>query len=123
MVRKPWMGIWEQDNNVMHIFERMFHVLMPELYMKLFRARIILECNSVCEVINNLVDADVIAHLNDEYRSEFEHAAHSETGKEYNYGAKSKSSQHRTPDSFARDQRIKFDEYDKELAESEAQDG
>ena len=72
MVDKPWMGIWNQTENVMQIFERLFNILMPELYTKLFRARVELECNTVTEVINLLVDAEVIARLNDEYRKDFE---------------------------------------------------
>ena len=117
MIRKPWMGIWDQDENVMHIFEQLLHVLMPELYMKLLRARIILECESVTEVLNTLVDADVICHLNDEYRREFEDAGRMDNGAVYTYGNRSRGKQHRTPDSAATDQRFKFDD------ESEVSDG
>ena len=120
MVSKPWMGIWDETANVMQIFERLFNVLMPELYMKLFRARILLECNSVTEVLNTLVDAEVLEHMNAQFRQEFEHAARADNGKTYAYGQNTKSKQHRTPDSLARDQRIKFDDYDKEVANSEA---
>jgi hypothetical protein len=65
MVDKPFMGQWAEDQNVMHIFERIFNICMPDLYMKLFRARILLGCNNVSEVINLLADAQVIMHLND----------------------------------------------------------
>ena len=125
MVSKPFMGIWEEDSNVMHIFERIFNICLPELYMKLFRAKIILECNSVTEVINTLVDAEVIAKmdLSHEVRQEFEEAGRVDNGKGYKYGNKAKAKQHRTPDSYATDQRIRFDDYDKEIAEQEAQDG
>lgn len=122
MVNRPFMGIWEEDSNVMHIFERIFNICLPELYMKLYRARIILECETVSEVINMLTDAEVIMHLNGELRQEFEDAARMDNGKDYGYGQKTKGLQHRTPDSLSRDQRIKFDDYDREVADCEAKD-
>ena len=125
MVSKPFMGIWEEDSNVMHIFERIFNICMPELYMKLFRARIILECDTVSEVINMLADAEVIEQLNGEFRQEFEDAARMDNGKGYGYGQKTKSLHHLTPDSIADDRRyqqthIVFDDDDKDMADMEA---
>ena len=120
MVNKPWMGIWDETSNVMDIFERIFNICMPELYMKLFRARIILGCERVSEVINMLADAEVIMHLNGELRQDFEDAARMDNGKDYGYGQKTKGLQHRTPDSVATDQRFKFDDYDREIADYEA---
>ena len=110
MVSKPFMGIWEQTENVMDIFERLFNILMPELYMKLFRARIILDCSRVSEVINMLVDAEVICHMNDEYRKEFEDAGRTDNGKQIAYGHRTRIKQYRTPDSYAQDGRLHFDE-------------
>ena len=123
MVSKPFMGIWEEDSNVMHIFERLFNILLPELYMKLFRARIILECNSVTEVIGHLLNGAIVDQMNEDFRKSFEDASRTDNGREYAYGQKAKSKQHRTPDSYAQDQRIKFDDYDKDIAESEVNDG
>ena len=125
MIDKPFMGQWTEDSNVMHIFERIMNICMPELYMKLFRARIILECDTVSEVINRLADAQVIEQLNEGFRKDFEDAARADNGKGYAYGQKTKSLQHRTPDSVAGDQRfqqahIVFDEDDKALADMEA---
>jgi hypothetical protein len=121
MVDKPFCGIWTETDNVMDIFERIFNVCMPELYMKLFRARIILGCERVSEVINMLADAEVIMHLNGELRQEFEDAARADNGRAVTYGAKTKGKQHRTPDSLAQDQRIKFEDYDSDVADYEAQ--
>ena len=121
MVTKPFFGIWDETENVQVIFERIFNVCLPELYMKLYRAKIVLECNSVTEVINHLCTAEVIARMDDENRREFEGAARTDSGKRYEYGARTKAKQHRTPDSLARDQRIKFDtDDDREAAEKEA---
>ena len=100
MVSKPWMGIWDQTENVMTIFERLFNIMMPELYLKLYRAKILLDCNSVTEVINRLCDAELLEHMNEEYRREFEDAARVDNGHNYAYGTKTKAKQHRTPDSY-----------------------
>ncbi len=127
MVNKPFFDQWTQTDNVMDIFERVFNICMPELYMKLLRARIILGCERVSEVINMLADAEVIMHLNGELRQDFEDAVRADNGKDYGYGMKTKNLQHRTPDSVADDQRyqqthIMFDDDDREVAEMEAQD-
>ena len=114
MVNKPFCGLWTEESNVMDIFERIFNICMPELYMKLFRARIILGCERVSEVINMLSDAEVIMHLNGEMRQEFEDAARMDNGKDYGYGQKTKGLQHRTPDSVAQDQRFNFEDWEGE---------
>jgi hypothetical protein len=120
MVDKPFCGLWTETSNVMEIFDRIFNICMPELYMKLYRARIILGCESVSEVINMLADAEVIMHLNNETRQDFEDAARMDNGKGYAYGQKTKGLQHRTPDSIATDLRIKFNDDDRELNNEEA---
>lgn len=114
MVDKPFMGQWTEDQNVMHIFNRIFNICMPDLYMKLFRARILLGCNNVSEVINLLADAQVIMHLNDEYRKDFEDADRADNGHAVQYGQKTKGLQHRTPDSLAQDQRFNFEDWEGE---------
>lgn len=114
MVDKPFMGQWTEDQNVMDIFERIFNICMPDLYMKLFRARILLGCNNVSEVINLLADAQVIMHLNDEYRKDFEDADRADNGHAVQYGQKTKGLQHRTPDSLAQDQRFNFEDWEGE---------
>ena len=121
MVDKPFCGLWTEDSNVMHIFDRIFNICMPELYMKLFRARIILGCETVSEAINMLTDAEVIMHLNGEMRQEFEDAARADNGRAVAYGRKTKGLQHRTPDSVATDQRIHFEDYDREIADMEVE--
>ena len=121
MVDKPFMGQWTEDQNVMDIFERIFNICMPELYMKLFRARIILDCERVSEVINLLADAQVIMHLNDEYRKDFEDADRADNGHAVQYGQKTKGLQHRTPDSVAQDQRFNFDDWEGEHRQTDFQ--
>ena len=120
MVSKPFMGIWDETSNVMDIFERIFNICMPELYMKLFRARIILGCERVSEVINMLSDAEVIMRLNGELRTEFEDAGRTESGKAIEYGNRTRRKKHLTPDDIQT--HIVFDDDDREVADMEAQD-
>jgi hypothetical protein len=115
LVDRPFCGIWTEDSNVMHIFERILNICMPELYMKLLRARIVLDCKSISEVLNVLADAEVIMQLNGELRQDFEDAARADNGRGYAYGQKTKGLQHRTPDSLAQDQRLKFDDEGSEV--------
>ena len=115
LVDRPFCGMWTEDSNVMHIFERILNICMPELYMKLLRARIVLDCKSISEVLNVLADAEVIMQLNSELRQDFEDAARADNGRGYAYGQKTKGLQHRTPDSLAQDQRLKFDDEGSEV--------
>ena len=119
MVTKPFIGLWGQTENVMTIFENMFNILMPDLFTKLTRAKIILNCNTVTEVVNMLADAEVLAHLDDEYRQEFEDA-NRVVNKDYAFGNRTVVKHHRTPDSVASDLRIKFADDDRAVAEKEA---
>ena len=105
----------------MDIFERIFNICMPELYMKLFRARIILGCERVSEVINMLADAEVIMHLNGELRTEFEDAGRTESGKAIEYGQRTRRKKHFTPDTMPVTGNL-FDDIDHETADMEAED-
>ena len=120
MVNKPFFDKWTQTDNVMDIFERIFNICMPELYMKLFRARIILGCERVSEVINLLSDAEVIMRLNGELRTEFEDAGRTDSGKAIEYGQRTKRKKHLTPDDIQT--HIVFGDYDREVADMEARD-
>ena len=110
MVSKPFMGLWEETSNVQQIFERIFNICLPELYMKMFRVKVVMELNSITEAVNVLADASIIEYLNEENRREFESTTRTDSGKAYQYGARTKAHGHRTPDSVAMDQRIKFEE-------------
>lgn len=122
MVNKPFMGIWDETSNVMDIFERIFNICMPELYTKLYRARIMLGCERVSEVLNTLVDVELLHRMNEDARQAFEEAATVKTaeGRAYGYGKKTKGLQHRTIDGVDSDGRFHFEESDKEQAREEA---
>lgn len=119
MVEKPWMGVWNQTENVLDIFERLFNILMPALYAKLYRVKVEKGYSRVSELISHMADSEMAAHLEDEFRQEFEDCNRADNGRTYWYANRTKDHKHRTPDSLAMDQRIKFDDYDRELADEE----
>lgn len=112
LVRKPFFGVWDETNNVVTIYERMTEVLLPDIYRKLMLMAIDLNCKSIVELLHVMIDAQTMRELNGELRKDFEDASKTDNGRDYIYGQRKKPKQHRTPDSLASDQRIKFDDYD-----------
>lgn len=123
MVDKPFMSDAQMTECVDDILERVTEVTMHGIYrrLRLFGAR--MECNDLSDILLNLVDGETIALLDEEAKAEMKgEAMYDYRGRLIEYGKKSKAKQHRTPDSMAQDQRIKFGDEDKELAETEAKD-
>jgi hypothetical protein len=74
-------------------------------------------------VLLTMLDAQSIILTEDENRFEMKgQAMYDQRGRKIEYGKKSKAKQHRTPDSVARDQRIIFDDIDREVADYEVKD-
>ncbi len=124
MVDKPFMSDAQMTECVDDILERVTEVTMHGIYrrLRLFGAR--MECNDLSDILLTLVDGETIALLDEEAKAEMKgEAMYDYRGRRIEYGKKSKAKQHRTPDSMAQDQRIKFGDEDKELSEQEAQDG
>lgn len=79
-VTKPFFGQWTQEANIQRILERTICLLMPERYRRLRMLAIDMECNTVLELIDRMIDqhskdADVAA-----IRQEFEDADRSDWG-------------------------------------------
>lgn len=107
MVDRPFMGEWEETQNVNSIFERMVEVLLPELYRKLRYAAAELECNSIAEALSVLADADILIKLEDEFRKSFSDDSRGTNNKAVNYGQRTKRKHRSDPDSLAMDGRRK----------------
>lgn len=101
-VTRPFFGNWSETCNIQTIVERFFSLALPERYMRMRRLAVDMECKSLLELFDALIDqhskdADV-AHI----RHEFEDARRSEWGKaewEQPYRRK----HHKDPDSPVRD--------------------
>ena len=104
------------------ILERVAEASMKGLYDDLRRMGAILKTDSLRETLTLMCDAQLFDHLNEMDREEMPGVGNfNDFGKAIEYNNKTKAKQHRTPDSVAQDQRIKFDNYDREVADYEAE--
>lgn len=120
LVRKPFMGEWEQTDNIIAIFERMTEVLLPEMYLDLRRLAVEMECHNLVELMRTLIDAQTILELNGEIRREFEDTARADNGKEYRYGRRTRQTKSRDIESCGQ-QTIQFNQEDIETSHNEVE--
>jgi hypothetical protein len=76
------------------------------------------------ETLTTLCDAQKVVNFDNSLRDELPQMGNfSDFGKAIEYGQRTKQKKHRTPDSLANSQqRIVFDDYDREIADYEARD-
>jgi hypothetical protein len=123
MIDKPFVSESRQTECVDTILERVTEVTMRGIYRRLRLLGAKMKCQNLSDVLLTMIDAQTILDLDEGFRSELPGMGeHADNGRPVAYGKKSKAKQHRTPDSLAMDQRIKFDDEDKVLADYEAQD-
>ena len=95
--------------------QRVIEVLMPERYRRLRGLTRDMECSSILELLDRMIDAHTIDNLNKELRQEFEDAARAENGKPLEYGARTRQKSHKSVDMYEKPQTIHFDPiYDNE---------
>ena len=123
MIDKPWMGEPTQTMCVDDIVERVIKVSMPGLAKRLDAIGEKFCCTSMRETLTILCDSKVIDILDMMDAEEMPGVGvFHDFGKAIEYGNKQKSYKHRTPDSLAnsRQQSIRFDDDDREAADTEA---
>lgn len=80
-VHRPYFGDWMQDYNIQHIFERTLELLVPERYKRLRMLAVDMDCQSLLNMMDKLIDE----HSKDadlaEIRRTFEDADRSEYGR------------------------------------------
>ena len=97
---------------------------MHGIYRRLRLMGAALDCQDLSEVLMLMLDAQMRAEMEEQDKVQMNGVAmYDYRGRRIEYGKKSKAKQHRTPDSMAQDQRIKFGDEDKELSETEVRDG
>lgn len=98
MVQRPFFGHWQETYNLQKIVERFVCLAMPERYKRLRRLAVDMECTSLLQLFDRLIDqhaADAdVAHI----RKEFEDADRSEWGKKP-WDQPFKRKHRKTPDS------------------------
>jgi hypothetical protein len=119
MVHRPYFGNWTETANVQSILERVIELLIPEQYRRLRALAVDMDCNSILELINRMVDAHTLEQFNAELRKDFEDCNRSEYGKPIEYGERTKRKHRKGVDMFEQ-QPIKFTEVDKQTAAEEA---
>lgn len=109
-VSRPYFGEWKQTDNVQLILENTLALLFPQRYKKLRRLAVDMECSSILELLDRMIDAQTVLLLDEEYRKDFEDCERSDYGRKP-WAAPFKRKQHRTPDSVT-PQRIHFGDAD-----------
>ena len=89
-VSKPFFSTWTQDENIQHIIERTLCLIVPERYKRLRTLAVELECTSILELIDKLIDNHSKDSDLQEFRQSFEDANRHEFGKTIEFGHKPK---------------------------------
>lgn len=116
MVNKPYFGHWNETTNIQQIMERVIEVLCPERYRRLRGLAIDMECGSILELIDVMVDAHTVEQLNAEFRKPFEDNNRHDYGKPVEYG---KRTRRKPKVDMEKQQTIRFTEEDRQLADDE----
>lgn len=114
MVDKPFMSESHMTECVDTILERVTQVTMHGIYRRLreFGARH--ECANLSDILLTMIDADTIEWLAEQDQIEMKgEAKYDHRGRRIEYGKRTKAKQHRTPDSYDRDHRLRFDDFDR----------
>lgn len=98
-VNRPFFGEWSQSLNIVEIVERTIEMLMPERYRRLRLLAIEMDCKSMVEVLDHLLDLQDMEHVNAELRKDFEDCERSDWGKKP-WEAPFKRKHHKSPDSI-----------------------
>ena len=135
MFNKPFMGgdfqmeDKESDGYMTlskdEILERVVQICMgQDDYYNLRDIGVYFESGSTRETLSRMIDAQTTEHLNELDRAELPgYGEFHDFGKMLKYGEKFKRKPRRTPDSVAnQQQKIIFDDYDRETAQAEVQD-
>ena len=115
MVDKPFLSDATMTECVDTILERVCEVTMHGIYRRLRLMGAKMECHNLSDVLLTMIDAQTILELDEENRVEMKgEGMYDHRGRKIEYGKKTKTHGHRTPDSVAQDQRITFPDFDRD---------
>lgn len=97
-VTKPFFGNWSEDMNIQHILERCICLLMPERYRRLRALAVDMDCSSLLELFDRLIDHHSTDADLREFRQCFEDADRTANGSTLAYGQRTKRKKHSSPD-------------------------
>lgn len=100
LVNRPIMDDWTQDWNLIHIVDTVFRLAFPERYRRMRLAMAELGCENLLEFIDHLLLIYTEDTKYDAIKKEFEDCMRADNGREYAYGARTKTKQVRTISMF-----------------------
>ena len=115
MIDKPFMSDARQTECCDEILERVCEVTMRGIYRRLRLMGAKMDCNNLSDVLLTMIDSQTTLELEEGFRNELPGFGDIVYGRQLAYGKKTKAHHHRTPDSVALDQRLKFNDEDKEV--------
>lgn len=118
-VVKPFFGNWTEDENIQHIIERVFCLLIPERYRRLRLLAAELGCSSQLELLDYFIDHFSKEADLRELRRDFEDADRAENGRPLAYGQRTRRKKHQSPDDMDGEQYIvRFTDEDKDIEDN-----
>ena len=121
MIDRPFVSDARMTECVDDILERVAEVTMHGIYRRLRLLGAKMDCKNLSDVLLTMIDAQTVLEMEEESKVEMQgQPLYDYRGRKIEYGVRTKAKQHRTPDSLAMDQRIKFDDFDRETADTEA---
>lgn len=125
MLDKPFIGHCKQTENVDLIMQRLAEVAYKREYTKICQLAKRMGVKSLRQLLSIMIDTQTEALLDNEFREELPNIGdRTDSGRvagDNAYGKRTKQTKRKTPDSEARQQRIMFTDYDREIADMEAQ--
>ena len=94
------------------MLERFLDILMPERYLKMRKLSIALGIESRTHLLDYMIEHCTEEEANAQYRREFEDAARAENAKTIEYGQKTKSTHHHSPEEYIEQGVIRFEPED-----------
>lgn len=90
-VNRPFFGDWQQNFNVVQIIDRVLELTVPERYKKLRLLAAEMDCKSVLELIDAIIERWGIETLDaDEVRKSFEDCNRGDNNQPVEYGQRTK---------------------------------
>lgn len=80
-VDRPFMGDWQETSNIQHMLERTICLLTPERYRRLRSMAVDMDCNSLLELLDVLIDQHSKEEELRELRRDFEDDDRSDYGR------------------------------------------
>lgn len=97
LVHRPFFGNWTETVNIQYIIERVLEVMSPERYRRLRALAVEMDCNSILDLLDEMIDRHTSELINDQFRQGFtDNNRH--YGKAVEYGQRTKRKHHKSVD-------------------------